>query len=115
MTDGTCYYILVIACDVLAISLGILKRRKEQKGGIAAIVNAVLAVIMALGLNSLWSNVFKEVHNKAVECKPDGLWAQASEDTNSGLVSIIKKLSRDEANVNALVEELNELDKLKQL
>ena len=101
MTDGTCYYILVIACDVLAISLCILKRRKEQKGGIAAIVNAVLAVIMALGLNSLWSNVLKEVHNKAVECKPDGLWTQASAGTNSGLVSIIKKVPQDEANVNA--------------
>ena len=115
MTDGTCCYILLIACDVLAISLGILKRRKEQKSGIAAIANAVMPVIMALGLNSLWSNVLKEVHNKAVECTPDGLWAQASAGTNSGLVSIIKKLPRDEASVKALVEELNELDKLKQL
>jgi len=104
--------IVTAVLAVAAIALGILKRRKDRKGGIAAIVIAVLAVIMAFGLTNTWSNVFKQLRDKAVEYKPDGLWAQASEEVNHGLMGIIGKLPKDEASLNALMEEMNELNKL---
>ena len=47
-----------------------------------------------------------------MEVKPDGLWAQASEDASGGLMGIINKLPQDEASLNALMEEMNELNKL---
>ena len=94
-----------------AIVLGVLKRRKDKKGGIAAIVIGVLAIIMAFGLTNVWSGVFSGLHNKAVEYKPDGLWAQVSE-TNGGMIGIISKLPTDEGSMNALIDEMNELNKL---
>lgn len=63
-------------------------------------------------MNNLWSSLFKELHNKAVETMPDGLWAQASDDVNGGLMGVISKIPTDEASMNALVEEMNELNKL---
>lgn len=95
-----------------AIVLGVLKRRKDKKGGIAAIVIGVLAIIMTIGLTNTWSNMFSELHNKAVEYKPDGLWAQVSENTNGGMIGIISKLPTDEGSMNALIDEMNELNKL---
>ena len=97
---------------IIAAVLAFLKRKKDGKGGIAAIAIAVVAVILAFSMSSTWSNAFKELHKKAVEYKPDGLWAQVSEDTNNGLMGIIKNLPTDEATMNALVDEMNELNKL---
>ena len=97
---------------IIAGVLAVLKRKKDGKGGIAAIVIGGLAIIMAIGLAGTWSNVFSELHRKAVEYKPDGLWAQASENTNGGIMGIISKLPMDEASMDALVEEMNELNEL---
>lgn len=109
---GTAGCVIAAVLAAVAILLGVLKRRKDHKGGIAAIVVAALAVVIALGLTNTWSNMFRELHNKAVEYKPDGLWAQASENNNAGLMGIISKLPSDDASMNALVEEMNELNKL---
>ena len=109
---GTTGAIIAAVLAAAAIVLALLKRKKDGKGGIAAIAIAVVAVILAFSMSSTWSNVFKELHKKAVEYKPDGLWAQVSEDTNNGLMGIIKNLSTDEATMNALVDEMNELNKL---
>lgn len=92
--------------------LGILKRRKDKKGGIAAIVIAVLAVVLAFAMTGFWSNMYKTTHDKAVELMPDSMWAQASEDTNHGIMGIISKLPTDEASLNKLVDELNQLNKM---
>lgn len=108
---GSTGLIITVVLAVVAILLGILKRRKDKKGGIAAIVAAVLAILMAFGLTNLWSNVFKTAHDQAVEYKPDGLWAQASEDTSHGLMGIVSKLPQDEASLKALMDEMNELNK----
>ncbi len=97
---------------VIAIVLGIVKRNKEGKGGISGIVIGALAVILAITMTSVWSEGFKQLHDKAVKYKPDGLWAQVSEDTNSGLFGIVNKLPRDEADLQAFVDEMNELNKL---
>ena len=109
---GTTGAIIAVVLAAAAIVLALLKRKKDGKGGIAAIAIAVVAVILAFSMSSTWSNAFKELHKKAVEYKPDGLWAQVSEDTNNGLMGIIKNLPTDEATMNALVGEMNELNKL---
>ena len=109
---GTTGGIIAGVLAAVAIVLGILKRKKDGKGGIPAIVIGALAVILAFSMTSMWSNAFKELHQKAVELKPDGLWAQASENTNGGLMGIISQLPTDEASLNAFVEEMNELNKL---
>ena len=109
---GTGGGILAGVLAVVAIILGILKKKKDGKGGVAAIVIGVLAVLMAFGLTGFWSKSFSEIHQKAIEYKPDGIWAQVSEETNGGLVGILKNLPTDENSINALVEEMNELTKL---
>jgi len=96
----------------VAIILGILKKKKEGKGGIAGIVIGVLAVIMAFAMTNTWSAAFRELHDKAVQYKPDGLWAQVSENTNGGLMGIVSQLPRDEASLNAFMEEMEELNKI---
>ena len=109
---GTTGAIIAAVLAAVAIVLAILKRKKDGKGGIAAIVIGALAIILAFSMSSAWSNVFSELHTKAVEFKPDGLWAQASENTSGGLMGIISNMPKDEASLNALVEEMNELNKL---
>ena len=74
-------------------------------------VIAVLAIILAFSMSSTWSSAFKNLHEKALELKPDGLWAQASEETDNGIMGIISKLPKDEASLNELLEEMNELGK----
>ena len=109
---GTTGGIITAVLAAAAIVLGILKRKKDKKGGIPAIVIGILAAILAFSMTSMWSNAFKELHQKAVEYKPDGLWAQVSENTDGGLMGIISQLPTDEASLNAFVEEMNELNKL---
>ena len=109
---GTTGCIITVVVAVVAALLGVLKRKKDRKGGIAAIVIAVLAILMAFGLTNTWANVYKTVHDKAVELMPDGLWAQASEDNKHGLMGIISKLPTDDASLNKLVEEMNALNKM---
>ena len=109
---GTTGGIIAGVLALVAIVLGVLKRRKDHKGGIAAIVLGTLAVILALALTSAWSSMFAALHQKAVEYKPDGLWAQVSDNPNGGLMGIIKNLPEDEATMNALVDEMNELNQI---
>lgn len=104
--------VITVILAVVAIVLGIAKRVKDKKGGIAAIVIALLAVVMAFGLTNTWSNMFKELHDKAVTLKPEGMWAQLSEDANHGIMGLISKMPTDDASLNALVEEMNELNKM---
>ena len=58
------------------------------------------------------SNMFKELHTKALELMPDGLWAKVSEKTDGGIMGLINNLPRDEASLDALIEEMNELNKM---
>ena len=112
MLFGTTSGVITLIVAAVAIALALFKRVKTKKGGIAGIAVSVLAVVLAFSMTSAWSNMYKELHNKAMELKPDGLWAQASVDTNNGLMGIIKNLPQDEASLNALVEEMSELSKL---
>ena len=109
---GSSGAIVAAILAVAAIALAVFKRIKTKKGGIAGIVIGVLAIILAFSMNSTWSAAFKSMHEKALELKPEGLWAQASEDTSNGLMGIINKLPQDEASMNALIEEMNELNKI---
>ena len=111
MLFGTTGCIIAVVLAVIAIALAVFKRVKTKKGGIAGIIVSALAIILAFSMAGFWSNSFKELHNKAVELKPDGLWAQASENTDGGLMGLISDMPKDEASMNKLVEEINELNK----
>ena len=108
---GTVGGIVAGVLGAIAIALAILKRKKAGRGGIAGIIIGALAIILAFSMTSTWSNMFTELHNKAKEFKPDGLWAQVTEDTKSGFMGIIKKIPEDEASINAFIDEMNELNK----
>lgn len=109
---GTVGGVVAGVLAVGAVVLGFLKRNKQGKGGMPAIIIGIIAVILAVSLTNTWSMVFSEMHHKAVELKPDGLWAQVSEDVSGGVVGLINNLPKDEATLNALVEEMDELNKL---
>lgn len=109
---GTIGGVAAAVIAALAIILGILKRKNTGKGGVPAIVIGSLAILMSFFMTSVWSGLFTEVHNKAVEMKPDGLWAQATTNTTGGIMGIIKALPQDEASVNAFIEEMNELNNM---
>ena len=110
---GTVGGVIAGALGVLAIVLGFLKRRRDQKGGIPAIVIGTLALILAFAMASVWSGIFEIVHEQALKYKPDGLWAQVSEDTNGGIMGLVSRMPKDdEATMQALVDEMNELSKL---
>ncbi len=109
---GSTGMIITAIVAVVAIALAVFKRIKTKKGGIAAIVISVLAVILSIAMTNTTATMFKTLHEKAVEFKPDGLWAQVSENYNSGMMGLIKSIPKDEASLNALVEEMNELNKI---
>ena len=109
---GTVGGIIAGVLGAAAIVLGILKRKKEGKGGVASIAIGVLSILLAFSLCNTWSGVFTKMRNKALAYKPDSLWAQVSEDTTGGLMGMISKLPKDEATLNAFIEEMNELGKL---
>ena len=77
----------------------------------AAAVIGVLAVIIALMTNGFWTSTFQELHKKALEFKPDGLWAKVSENATGGVMGLMSNLPQDEASLNQLMEEMNELNK----
>lgn len=109
---GTTGMIIAAALAAAACVLAFVKRKKDGKGGIAGIVIAVLSIVLAFSMNNTWSTAFKELHKKALEYKADSLWAQASEDTSGGIMGIISKLPRDEASIDALMKEMEDLNKL---
>ncbi len=112
MLFGTTGGIVAGVLAVVAIALGIYKRVKDKKGGIAAVVIGVIAVILAVSMTNVTTTMFKTLHEKAVEYKPEGLWAQVSGNTTGGFMGIVKNLPQDEATLNALVDEMNELNKI---
>ena len=96
-----------------ALLLAVFRRIKTGKGGKAVMVISALAIYMAFSLTSTWSAAFTNLHNKALEYRPDGLWAQVTENTDGGLMGIMGNLPNDEATLNALVEEMNDLNGIK--
>ena len=112
MMFGTAGAIAAAVLAAVAIVLGFLKRKRDGKGGIAGIVISVLAIILAFSMSSLWSEAFRTLHEKAVELKPDGLWAKVTVDANGGLMGLVSKLPQDEASLQAFVDEMNELNQM---
>ena len=108
---GSTGTVIALILAVIAVALAVFKRVKTKKGGIPGIIIGVLSIILAFSMSNTWSSAFKSVREKALEVKPDGLWAQASEDTSNGLLGIISKLPKDDASINALIEEMNDLNK----
>ena len=109
---GTTGAIIAGVLAIMAIVLAVVKRSTSGKGGIFAIVASVLAVILAISMNGFVSELFVNMHKKAAELKPDGLWAQISMETNGGLIGVAKSLPQDEATLNQLVDEMNQLSQM---
>ena len=109
---GTVGGIATAVVAVVAILLGVTKRRKDHKGGIAAVVLSVAAVILAFVMNGVWTNDFKQLHDQALQYKPDGVWAQVSDVGDRGAFGLIKNLPKDDASLNKLLEEMKELKEL---
>ncbi len=109
---GTIGGVIAGVLGIGAIVLGVLKRKKEGKGGIGGIVIGALAIVLAVVLTGTWSGLFSELHEMAVQYKPDGLWAQVSEDYSGGLMGIFRKIPQDDATMRQMVDEMTELKNL---
>ena len=108
---GTVGGIVAGVLAAAAIVLGIVKRKKEGKGGVPGIVIGGLSLLMAISLTSVWSTMFRTLHETALQYKPDGLWAQVTESYDSGVTGIMQRLpSQDERTIKALTDEMNELN-----
>ena len=110
---GTVGGIIAAVAGAAAIVLAFLKRKQDGKGGIAGIVIGVIAIILAVSMIGTMSNLFKTLHSKALELKPDGLWAKVSEKTDGGMVGLLSNLPKDEASLDALIKEMDELNGMK--
>ena len=88
--------IIAIALGVLAGVLGILKRKKDGKGGIAAIVIGILAIILAVTMMTSTQNLMKGLKDEMVKASGDKYKIArkyASEaDTNSGIFGLITSM-----------------------
>lgn len=109
---GNAGAVIAAVLGVVAVALGAFKRIRSRKGGIAPILIAMIAVIVAFSMAGSFSTTFRKLHEKALEVKPDGLWAQASEYTDGGVLGLVRNLPKDEASINAFIEEMNELNQL---
>ncbi len=108
---GTIGGILAGVLASMAIVLAIVKRKKDGKGGVPGIVIGALSLLMAFSLSNVWSLMFQSLHKTAMQQKPDGLWAQITEDYDSGITGIMKRLpNQDEATFKALTDEMKELN-----
>ena len=109
---GTTGLIITLVLAAAAIALGIIKRVRTKKGGIPAIVIGVLALLIGFGANNFWGTMFQSLHDRAVEYMPDSLWAEVSEDYTHGVMGIVSNLPTDEASLNKIIDEMNQLTKL---
>ena len=109
---GNAGAVIAAVLGVVAVALGAFKRIRSRKGGIAPILIAMIAVIVAFSMAGSFSTTFRKLHEKALEVKPDGLWAQVSVDTNGGLFGVAKSFAQDEATMNQFIQEMNELSQM---
>lgn len=109
---GTTGIFITLGLAVIAIVLAILKRKRDGKGGIPGIVISVLAIILAICMANVWHTGFQELHKKAVELMPESFWAQVTTETNSGMMGLFQQMPKDEASLQKMIDEMNELNKM---
>lgn len=102
---------LAILLGILAIALGVSARKKSGKG-MGAIVMGVIAVLLAVFMTVNTINTFKAMHDAAEKAKPDSLVAKYCENPYFGAIGIIASIPQDEASLEALMQELEELQAL---
>ena len=99
---------IAIVLGVIAVLLGIGAFRKGSKGGgIVAILSGVAAVLLAVLLTSTAINAVKEIKKTAEEKNLE--IAQYINKPYLGIAGIILDLPKDEAKLNELMEQLNQL------
>ena len=76
---GTTGAVIASVLGAAAIVLGVIMRIRTgtKKTGIA-IVFGVLAIVLAVSVSARLSDAFTTLRNKALEYKPDGIWAWRS-------------------------------------
>lgn len=110
---GTTGAVIASVLGAAAIVLGVIMRIRTgtKKTGIA-IVFGVLAIVLAVSVSARLSDAFTTLRNKALEYKPDGIWAQVSTDTTHGVMGIISHFPKTEDAMNAMVAEIDELTRI---
>ena len=110
---GTTGAVIASVLGAAAIVLGVIMRIRTgtKKTGIA-IVFGVLAIVLAVSVSACLSDAFTTLRNKALEYKPDGIWAQVSTDTTHGVMGIISHFPKTEDAMNAMVAEIDELTRI---
>ncbi len=99
---------IAIVLGIIAVLLGIGAFRKGSKGGgIVAILSGVAAVLLAVLLTSTAMTAVKEIKKQAEEKNLE--IAQYVNKPYLGILGIIMDLPKDEAKLNELMEQLNQL------
>lgn len=102
---------IALVLGVLAIVIGILGKKKGGKG-VGAIVLGVIAVVMAIAMTLSSVNMLKALKVTAEKAKPGALIAQYCDDPYFGLAGIVAKMPKDQAGMEELMKELEELQAL---
>jgi Flp pilus assembly protein protease CpaA len=98
---------IALLLGVLAVVLGV-KARKGGKG-IGAIVLGVIAIVLALLMTFSSIATFSAMRSEAEKAKPGSLIAKYTDKPYLGVVGILMNLPTDEASVEELMNEINEL------
>ena len=93
---GNVAAIIAIVLGVAAGVLGILKRKKEGKGGIAAIVTGILAIILAVIMMTSTQSLVKTLKDEMVEASGEKYQIArkyaGEADTNSGFFGFLSSM-----------------------
>ena len=102
---------LALLLGIAAILIGVSSKKKGGKG-IGAIVMGGLAVVLAISMTLTSVNGLKAVSAEAEKVKPGSLVARYCDNPYFGLIGIASKIPQDEAGLQELMNELDELQAL---
>lgn len=99
---------------LIAILLGVLARSKGGKG-VGAIVTGILAVVLAVVMTSTSIGLVKTLQDIAkdhADVAPHVSKYIGEANPNMGFVGVVFNIPQDEASLQEILDELNELNKL---
>ena len=102
---------IALLLGLIGMILGISAKKKGGKG-VGAIVVGVICVIMAVVLTFTTVAGMAGLRDKARELKPDSIFAKYAENPYMGAIGIFLNMPQDEASMEALQQELQELQAL---
>lgn len=93
---------------VLAIILGI-GAKKNQNGGVGAIIVGVLAIVVSIASTLFITGTFQMLREKAVETQTAPLVEKYLDKPYLGIMGVAMNMPKDEAGIQELVDQLNKL------